>query len=101
MFGLINAVIYKYLEGIRLSIGGALIAAADTKFLLVSGSSAIWIFMVIPIYFFVYKNNGSIEMALVFCSFYTLAAAILYFWRFRRGKWLQKANIVESSITII
>ena len=39
IFGLGNAVIYKYLEGIRLILGGALSAAADTFFLLIGGAA--------------------------------------------------------------
>ncbi len=92
LFGLANAVIYKYLEGIRLSIGGALTAAADTKFLLVCGSASVWIFMVLPQYLLT-KNNGSIEQALMICTFYTLATALIFMWRFYRGKWMDQANV--------
>jgi MATE family multidrug resistance protein len=55
LFGLGNAVIYKYLEGIRLVFMGALNAAADTLFLLVGGSCSIWIFMVLPVYTFAWR----------------------------------------------
>lgn len=94
VFGLGNAVIYKYLEGIRLVISGALNAAADTLFLLIGGSSSIWLFMVLPIYTFVVRQQGSIEMALGLCSLYTLLAASLYIWRFYSRAWQKNASLV-------
>ncbi len=97
VFGLANAVIYKYLEGIRLIIGGALSAAADTFFLLIGGSSSIWLFMVLPIYGCVVMRGGSIELALVLCSFYTLFSAIIYAWRFYSRAWQNKASLVACT----
>ncbi len=41
LFGLGNAVIYKHLEGIRLTIIGALSSAADAFFLLIGGTFSI------------------------------------------------------------
>jgi MATE family multidrug resistance protein len=96
IFGLGNAVIYKYLEGIRLVISGALNAAADTLFLLICGSCSIWLFMVIPIYLFVFRQAGSIEMALGLCSLYTLLAASLYAWRFYSKAWQKNASLVSN-----
>jgi len=94
VFGLINVVIYKYLEGIRLVMGGALTAAADTFFLLIGGSFSIWLFMVIPIYQFVYVPGRSIEAALTVCSIYTLIAASLYAWRFYYRSWGKSVSLV-------
>jgi multidrug resistance protein, MATE family len=94
VFGLANAVIYKYLEGIRRVIAGALGAGADTLFLMIGGSCSIWIFMVLPIYLLVANRNGSIEMALALCSLYTLLAAILYAWRFYSRVWQKNSSLV-------
>jgi MATE family multidrug resistance protein len=96
IFGLANAVIYKYLEGIRLVISGALNAAADTFFLLIGGTCSIWIFMVCPVYFFVVRQHGSIEMALGLCTLYTLLAASLYAWRFYSKAWQKNASLVTA-----
>ncbi len=95
IFGLGNAVIYKYFEGIRLVISGALNAAADTLFLLIGGSCSIWLFMVIPVYIVVVRQEGSIETALGICSLYTLLAAVLYTWRFYSRAWEKNASLVE------
>lgn len=97
MFGLLNIVIYKYLEGVRLVIGGALTAATDTFFLLVAGTFSIWLFMVLPVYQLVYLKGDSIEMALSICSFYTLIAAGLYALRFYQGKWQENFSLVAKS----
>lgn len=96
IFGLANAVIYKYLEGIRLVISGALNAAADTVFLLIGGTCSIWLFMVLPIYTFVVRQQGSIEMALGLCSLYTLLAASLYAWRFYSKAWQRNVSLVVN-----
>lgn len=96
LFGLGNAVIYKYLEGIRLAIGGALTAAADTRFLLATGALCIWAFMVLPVYLIVYRHEKSIEEALLICTFYTLISALLFIWRLRSGKWMKSADLVHS-----
>ncbi len=97
MFGLANAVIYKYFEGIRLIFSGALTAAADTVFLLVGGSCSVWLFMVLPIYTLVVKQEGSIETALILCSLYTLLAALVYGWRFYSRAWQKHAILITSS----
>ncbi|MBA3603547.1 MAG: MATE family efflux transporter [Parachlamydiaceae bacterium] len=95
VFGCVNAVIYKYFEGIRMIVAGALIAAADTVFLLTAGVACVWLGMVIPVYFFVYKTGGSIEKALTICSLYTLVAAIVYLWRFYSKAWMRSAQLVD------
>lgn len=94
LFGLANAVIYKYLEGIRLYLWGVFNAASDTKFLLLSGAISVWVFMVLPVYFFVLRQEGSIEQAFAICSFYTLASAIIFIWRYKSKLWLKNANLI-------
>lgn len=97
VFGLANAIIYKYLEGIRLIMAGALSAAADTFFLLVAGACSIWLFMVLPIYKFVWQPGASIETALILCSGYTLMAATLYAYRFYRKGWQKNHSLVLNN----
>jgi multidrug resistance protein, MATE family len=94
VFGLANVVIYKYLEGIRLIMAGALTAAADTLFLLIGGTCSIWVFMVIPIYYFVKLQGASIEMALALCSLYTFLSASVYGWRFYSNAWQKNDSLV-------
>jgi MATE family multidrug resistance protein len=94
VFGFANAVVYKYLEGVRMVITGALTAAADTLFLLVAGTCSIWLFMVTPIYFFVVIPKASIETALILCSLYTLFSAVIYLIRFYTGSWQQHSTLV-------
>ncbi|MBA2367543.1 MAG: MATE family efflux transporter [Candidatus Protochlamydia sp.] len=94
VFGFANAVIYKFLEGIRMVVAGALTAAADTFFLLVAGTCSIWFFMVIPVYLFVTRAEGSIETALVICTIYTLLSAVVYTTRFYQGSWQKGGSLV-------
>lgn len=96
-FGLINVVIYKYFEGIRLIFSGALIAAADTFVLFIIGAFAMWFIMIIPIYHFVFLSKASVEMALIICSVSIFFAMSLCAWRFYLKKWQVNSSVFLNS----
>lgn len=78
---------YVFFESIRLLLAGLLTAAGDTIFLLLAGASSVWLLLVIPIYFIIVQNQGPMEVASAICVFYSFVAGIMYFLRFRQGKW--------------
>ena len=78
---------YLFFEGIRMQFAGVLMAAGDTRFLLITGSLSVWVLMVIPIYLFVVIGNASIETAVVIEVVYSAIAGLLYFYRTKQGKW--------------
>lgn len=78
---------HLFFEGIRFLFSGALTAAGDTIFLLVGGTSAIWVLMVFPIYIAIVIFEAPIEVGTAICLIYSMAASLIYWWRFRAGHW--------------
>ena len=89
-------VIYLTLENIRWLLNGILISAGDTFFLMIAGASSIWLFMLLPTYFFVVQPKADIEIAFYIWIFYSMMASGLLTWRFFYGKWKQKHLIEEK-----
>ena len=84
---LLTICFYLLFEGIRMLFSGVLTAAGDTMFLLIGGSTSVWLLMVLPIYFIVVQGDSTIEVASIICAVYSLLAAIFYSLRFWQGKW--------------
>ena len=84
---LVLIVVYMFFEGVRFLLAGVLTAAGDTMFLLVAGSLSVWVLMVLPIYVIVVRNKASVETASAICVFYSVAASLIYIWRFFTGSW--------------
>lgn len=86
-FCLILIVFHLLFEGLRLLISGLLTAAGDTVFLLIAGSTSLWVLMVIPSYIIVVRNGAPPAVGIGIWVFYSVGAALLYYWRFNQGKW--------------
>lgn len=76
-----------FFEWMRLLIWGILTAAGDTLFLLLAGSLSIWVFLVLPVYLFVVKLQGAVEIASALCVFHNIITCTIFFWRFYAGQW--------------
>jgi MATE family multidrug resistance protein len=87
--------IYIFFESIRWIFSGILTAAGDTAFLMIAGSSSVWILLVAPTYFFVVKGNASIEVAISFWLFFSMGTCLIYLWRYRSGVWKSKSIISD------
>lgn len=90
---MIYAFIYIFFEGLRWLFSGLLLAAGDTIFLLIAGSTSVWAFLLGPIFFF--KEQLSIEMALGITVFYSIFSLAIYWIRFMQGSW-QKIDLVAE-----
>lgn len=97
-FAMITLVIYLTFENTRWLLCGLLTSAGDTLFLMISGVISIWLFMLVPTYFFVVVPKASIERALYIMVFYSLMSTTLLFFRFAKGKWKEKNLILESEV---
>lgn len=94
---MIGSVVYLLFEGFRLLYAGALTAAGDTFFLLVSGTLSIWLCMVLPVYIFVVQKGASMEVAILIWIFYSGLLSLIYGWRFAQGKWKDVPVLVTNN----
>lgn len=94
--GLSLIAIYMIIEDIRWLINGILTAAGDTLFLMICGAGCVWLFLLIPTYFFVVKTQGSIQTAFSIWILYSIIAALFFYLRFRQGKWKEKCLLIEK-----
>jgi MATE family multidrug resistance protein len=80
-------VIYSFFEGIRWLISGILTAAGDTLFLMVAGSTTVWVFLVLPIRYYVVEQHASVETAWGIAVAYSFVGLLLYGVRLYQGAW--------------
>lgn len=96
---LICVFIYLFFEGLRWIFAGLLTAAGDTLFLLLAGSFSVWLFLLIPVYFVVVKFSLSVQFAWVMAAFYAILLSLIYWFRFRIGRWKEINLISEEELT--
>lgn len=84
---MICAFAYVFFEGFRWVLSGILVAAGDTLFLLIAGSFSVWVFLLLPIYFFVVRMNQPVEFAWILTVLYSALLMGTYWIRFKRGAW--------------
>ena len=89
-------IVYLTLENIRWLVSGILTSAGDTFFLMITGSTSIWLFMLVPTYFLVVRPKASIELAFYIWIFYSVMSSSLLIARFFHGKWKEKHLIEEE-----
>jgi len=97
---MICAFAYLFFEGIRWLLSGILVAAGDTWFLLIAGSFSVWIFLLLPIYFFVVKMNLPVEFAWLFTVVYSAIAVTIYWVRFKRGDWQDHSIVGKEPVNL-
>ncbi len=94
-WGLIISCIYILFENIRWVAAGMLSAAGDTFFLMASGITVIWLFMLIPAYLAIFVYKVDVHTALSVWIFYSVCAAIITYTRYFRGKWKAKSKVIS------
>ncbi len=92
---LIYSFIYLLFEGCRWLLSGILVAAGDTLFLLIAGSVSVWVFLLLPLYFFVVRSEQSVEWAWGMTAAYSLFLLVVYWVRFKQGAW-KKIDLIEN-----
>jgi multidrug resistance protein, MATE family len=98
--GLIFIAVYMIIEDVRWLINGILTAAGDTLFLMIVGAGCVWLFLLLPTYFFVLTPQADIRVAFVIWVVYSVIATVLFYWRFKQGKWKENALIINEAKTI-
>jgi MATE family multidrug resistance protein len=92
---MIFSFIYLFFDGIRWLLGGLLVAAGDTRFLLFFGSISVWVFLLAPVYFIVVKQSANVEIAWLLTVLYAALFFLAYYVRFKRGKW-RKIDLIST-----
>lgn len=93
---MIFAFIYIFFDGVRWLFSGLLVAAGDTKFLLIAGSLSVWVFLLAPVYFIVVKQSLPVEYAWGLTVLYAMLFFLVYLLRFKQGAW-KKINLVQAA----
>lgn len=91
--------IFLMLENLRWLISGILTAAGDTVYLMITGTLSVWLFMVMPIYYFVYLPKASIMLAFTIWIVYLTVQTSFWLTRYFRGKWQGKFLIPKYEET--
>ena len=87
---LLMLALYLTLENVRWLLSGLLTSAGDTFYLLIAGAVSIWVFMLLPTYFFVVRPKAPIETTFYIWIFYCVMSMDLLYFRFWQGKWKKK-----------
>jgi len=95
-WGMIMTAIYITVENFRWVLSGILISAGDTMFIMVSGVAAVWLFLILPTYFFVMVPQSSVKSAFFIWVLYSVMAMGILLFRFLQGKWKEK-NLLDET----
>lgn len=86
--------IFFLFDGITWLVVGLLTAAGDTKFVMKVAGVNVWIFALVPIYFFNVYLGHKPDVAWAITAFYGLMNASIFFLRFKTEKW-RSINLVK------
>lgn len=78
---------YQVIDGLTIVLGGALNGAGDTTFTMVARAVMAWVVFVPSVYVLIFVFKTGIGGAWAGAFLFLLGLAILYFWRFRSGRW--------------
>lgn len=88
--------VYILFENFRWLLGGILIAAGDTFFMMLTGFFSVWIFMLLPTYLFVYILKAHIIYAFWVWLFYSVLATLPIYMRYRSSGWKERARLITE-----
>jgi MATE family multidrug resistance protein len=89
--------VYILFENFRWLLGGILIAAGDTFFMMLTGFFSVWIFLILPTYLFVYLTQAHIVYAFWVWLFYSVLATLPIYLRYRSSGWKERARLITDN----
>ena len=95
LWGLLLSCGYLLFGGFRNLLTGVLSAAGDSRFLMPAGVMSVWALLILPTYFFVYIQEGTVNLPQFLLVLYGLVVCSIYFTRYRFGKWREKALLID------
>ncbi|MFZ4673725.1 MAG: MATE family efflux transporter [Chlamydiia bacterium] len=89
--------VYILFENFRWLLGGILIAAGDTFFMMLSGFFAVWGLLILPTYLFVYVYKADVIYAFWVWLFYSVVATLPIYLRYRSSGWKTRAKLINDT----
>jgi MATE family multidrug resistance protein len=89
--------VYILFENFRWLLGGILIAAGDTFFMMLTGFFSVWIFMLLPTYLFVYVLKAHVIYAFWVWLFYSIFATLPIYFRYKSSGWKERARLITDT----
>lgn len=90
--------IYCVFDAMYMSFTAALKGAGDTRFLMVVSVVIGWVLLVIPSWVTLVYFGPHLYLVWAFLCFYIIAMGVVFYWRFRGGKWKQMRVIEVAPI---
>lgn len=87
--------IFLLFQGFQWVLSGLLYAKGESFFVMFTGSLSIWLFLILPAYFFVVRKGYSVLWAWIFVAFYSVICTAIYLWRLRAHQ-TTKSPILQS-----
>lgn len=75
--------IFLLFQGCQWVLSGLLYAKGESFFVMFAGSLSIWLFLILPVYFFIVRQGYSVLWAWIFVSIYGILCTGIYLWRLR------------------
>ena len=91
--------LYLTFENFRWLLSGMLTAAGDTIFLMIAGTTSVWLFLIAPTYYFIYLKERSILEAFFIWVAYSAIISLTYLVRFIKGSWKEKTLIEPEKLS--
>ncbi len=91
---------YSIFDTMNIIFSSALRGAGDTRFVMITSVSLSWILMIIPTYLGSVVFQWGLYATWIFITAYIMALGIVYYFRFRGGKW-ESMRVIEEPKFII
>ncbi|MCH9616822.1 MAG: hypothetical protein SP4CHLAM5_00960 [Chlamydiia bacterium] len=87
---------YLFFGGLRNIATGVLSAVGDSWFLMTFGILTIWMFLLIPVYYFIVFSGKSVTFAQTLLLAYGVMGSLVYLARYSSGRWAANASLIKE-----
>ncbi len=90
---------YSLFDGMNIIFASALRGAGDTKFIMKAVAIISIFILILPSFFFIVVLKKGIYVAWTIATVYVVLLALMFFFRFRKGKW-KRMRVIETKPVI-
>jgi MATE family multidrug resistance protein len=91
--------VYCLFDAVYMAFTAALKGAGDTRYIMIMNVTMGWILMIIPSFIALTYFNASIYILWSFICVYIIVSSIVFYFRFRSGKWKSMRVIENAPLT--